>query len=235
VIATVDFSGELHQVTADRSLIIGREGDLAINDNPYLHRRFLQLRVVEGMLWLDNVGSQLSATVADDAGLLQAWLAPGARLPIVFPHTVVWFTAGPTTYEFDILLADPEFLRVATEPANEGATTVGKVSFTPDQKLLILALAEQVLRRGNRGAGTIPSSADAARRLSWTLTKFNRKLDNVCDKLTRNGIRGLRGDAAKLATSRRARLVEYAVAAQLVCVQDLTLLDAAQSQTIPQP
>ena len=39
----------------------------------------------------------------------------------------------------------------------------------------------------NRG----PSSADAAARLGWTVTKFNRKLDNVCQKLADAGIRGL--------------------------------------------
>ncbi len=101
------------------------------------------------------------------------------------------------------------------------------MSLTPDQKLLILVLAENVLRRGNRGAGTIPASADAAARLGWSITKFNRKLDNVCDKLTRNGIRGLHGAADRLATSRRARLVEYALAARLVDQSDLSLLELA--------
>ena len=40
-----------------------------------------------------------AATVADESGHLQAYLAPGGRLPLVFPKTIVWFTAGPTTYE----------------------------------------------------------------------------------------------------------------------------------------
>jgi hypothetical protein len=91
---------------------------------------------------------------------------------------------------------------------------------------LITALAENILRRGNRGAGTIPSSADAAVKLGWTITKFNRKLDNVCEKLSRSGIRGLHGDAGRLATSRRARLVEYALAARLVSASDLVLFDS---------
>jgi hypothetical protein len=54
-------------------------------------------------------------------------------------------------------------------------TTVGRMSFTPDQRLLLLALGERVLRRGNRGAGSVPSSAEAAQRPGWTITKFNRK------------------------------------------------------------
>src|SRR6185437_7098473 len=224
--ATVEFCGESYQVEATMPLVIGREGGLAIDDNPYLHRRFLAVSLEKDMVWLANVGRQLAATVADDGGLMQAWLGPGARIPLVFPRTAVWFTAGPTTYEFEILLSEARFQRAVRQETVDGQTTVGRMSFTPDQKLLILALAEHVLRRGNRGAGTIPASSDAAARLGWTMTKFNRKLDNVCDKLTRSGIRGLHGDAERLATSRRARLVEYALAARFVTAADLGLLDA---------
>lgn len=222
--ATVEFCGEEYRIGPDEPLTIGREGGLVIDDNPYLHRRFLHLSVEDDLVWLANVGSQLAATVADDAGLMQAWLRPGARIPVVFPRTAVWFTAGPTTYEFDIVLSEARFQRAIQHELVDGELTVGRMSFTPDQKLLIIALAEQVLRRGDRGAAAIPSSADAAGRLGWTVTKFNRKLDNVCDKLSRAGIRGLHGDAERLATSRRARLVEYAVAAQLITAADLALL-----------
>lgn len=227
--AVVDFCGERYTVEVGRPLTIGREGGLSIDDNPYLHRRFLELTEADGLIWLANVGSSLSATVADGAGLMQAWLAPGARLPVVFARTIVWFTAGPTTYDFDILLEESPFSPARAEPAEIGATTIGGVSFTPDQKLLIVALAEQVLRRGHRGAAAIPASVDAAMRLGWTITKFNRKLDNVCDKLSRGGIRGLHGESGRLATSRRARLVEYALAAQLVTSEDLELLPTSAS------
>ena len=72
----------------------------------------------------------------------------------------------------------------------------------------------------------IPSSSSAAAaRLGWTISKFNRKLDNVCDKLDRMGVQGLRGGPGKLATNRRARLVEYAVTSQVVTRADLPLLD----------
>ena len=71
----------------------------------------------------------------------------------------------------------------------------------------------------------LPTSAQAAERIGWTLTRFNRKLDNVCDKLDRMGVQGLRGGVGKLASNRRARLVEYAVSSQLVTRSDLALLD----------
>jgi hypothetical protein len=227
----VEFCGERYAVAHGGMLTIGRDGDLTIDDNLFLHRRFLQINSEDSLWWLSNVGSQLTATVSDDRGAMQAWLAPGARLPLVFGRTVVWFTAGPTTYEFEVLLDQAAFVPVTTEPADVGMTTLGRTTFTPDQMLLIVALCEQVLRRGNRGAGTIPSSADAAAKLGWPLTKFNRKLDNVCDKLTRAGIRGLHGGPDKLAVNRRARLVEYALAARLVDASHLSLLDSDRDES----
>jgi hypothetical protein len=221
----VDFCGEIYPLSTDSPLTLGREGDIVVDDNPYLHRRFLQVVSEQNLWWLCNIGSTLTATVADDKGLMQAWLAPGARLPLVFDRTVVWFTAGPTTYEFDIYLTDASFVPALGDPVDVGQTTVGRMSFTPDQRQLLLALCEPVLRRGNRGAGSVPSSAEAAQRLGWTITKFNRKLDNVCSKLANAGIRGLHGGPGKLATNRRARLVEYTLAAQLVSALDLDLLD----------
>jgi hypothetical protein len=227
--ARVEFCGETYPLS-DRSLAIGREGDLTVDDNPYLHRRFLQIDDDGGMWWLANVGSQLAATVANAAGSMQAWLAPGARLPLVFDHTLVWFTAGPTTYEFEIFIDSPSFAPVVVEPADVGSTTIGPRTLTPDQRLIIVALCEPVLRRGTRGSGHVPTSADAAARLGWTLTKFNRKLDNVCDKLTRGGIAGLHGGPSKLAVNRRARLVEFALATRMVGQDDLVLLDSALSE-----
>ncbi|MHB1063906.1 MAG: FHA domain-containing protein [Georgenia sp.] len=223
----LEFAGEWFDLSPDETVLIGREGLLEIDDNPYLHRRFLEVSRFEDMWWLTNVGSRLSATVADPAGNTQAWLAPGARLPVVYPRTTILFTAGPTTYELTLVNDEPTFL--PTRPAEEvelGETTIGPVSLTESQRLLVLALAEPVLS-GRGSTATIPSSAEAARRLGWAMTRFNRKLDNVCEKLDRYGVRGLHGAPGKLAVNRRARLVEYAVASRLVQPQELPLLDAA--------
>jgi hypothetical protein len=58
-------------------------------------------------------------------------------------------------------------------------------------------------------------------RLGWTLAKFNRKLDHLCEKLARSGVRGVHGDLGLLASDRRRVLVEHAVAVGLVRVDDL--------------
>ncbi len=85
-----------------------------------------------------------------------------------------------------------------------------------------------VIKRSGVPAGeqALREAAQAARRLGWPLTKFNRKLDNVCDKLDQLGVSGMRGGGGKLASNRRTKLVEYAVSSRIVTREDLPLIDA---------
>lgn len=222
----VEFCGEWFDVDAKTGFDIGREGDLSVDDNPYLHRIFLRIHEDFGLWWLSNVGTLLSATVSDDTGQVQAWLAPGARLPVVFRAMHVMFSAGSTTYDLSIH-TDQEFFETGVgATAITSTTAIPLVTLTTTQRMLIVSLAEHVLRNAMPGRGAIPTSADATKRLGWSMTTFNRKLDNVCDKLDRVGVHGLKGGPGALALHRRARLVEYAVASHLVSPEDLAMLEA---------
>jgi len=228
---TVEFAGEYFPLVPGASFTIGREGDLDLDDNRFLHRRFLVIEQDAGLWWIVNVGTRLVAIVTDTEARMQAQLAPGARLPLVFAYTTIVFSAGPTTYEISVHATSPTFRQTvrALPLEADGDSTIGAVPLTESQKLLILALAEPMLRREGTGMSELPTSANAAQRLGWTLTRFNRKLDNVCDKLDRQGVPGLRGGVSSSATNRRVRLVEHAVSSRLVVRDDLALLDAPQS------
>lgn len=221
----LEFAGEWFDVSPEQVFVIGREGDLAIDDNQYLHRSFLEVRYANRLWWLVNVGSRLSATVSSGEGTVQSWLAPGASLPLVFEHCVIVFTAGPTTYEVSIQVAQPEFELSPAARTFAGADTVMPLRLNDSQKLLVVALAEPMLRREAVGASELPSNSAVAQRLGWTMSKFNRRLDTLCDKLDQMGVQGMRAEPGKLATHRRARLVEYAVSSRLVSKADLALLD----------
>jgi len=222
--ATVEFCGELYRVVPDEAFTIGREGDLVVDDNPYLHRTFLTVQSDGSLFWLLNVGARLTASITSGDGTMEAALAPGAKFPLVEQHLSVRFSAGAVLYELAISIDDPPFRPVVADQVDGIGTTIGVLPLTTDQRILVVALAESALRMGGSGITRIPASAVAAERLGWTETKFNRKLDNVCDKLTRAGVRGLKGSSSELASSRRARLVEYALAVRLVTKEDLALL-----------
>lgn len=221
----VEFCGI--DVVIDRlPFTIGRDSDLALDDdNRYLHRRFLVLDHQRGMWTLANAGSQLTATVCDPARRIEAHLAPGGVLPLTSAATTIRFAAGVTSYELTVHLPTVEFPVPRLGARRDGEATMGRATLSPEQLLVVLVLAEPVLRAGHFVGAALPSNAVAAARLGWTITKFNRKLDAVCTKLADRGVRGLRGARQRLASNRRARLVEYAVTAQLATVADLPLLE----------
>lgn len=227
---SIDFAGEVFEVSPQATFTVGRTGDLALDDSRYLHRNFLEFSNRAGLWWMSNVGSRLPATLTGGNGLMRSTVAPGAAVPIVFSPSVVSFSAGATTYEL-LLETDTEIFESTPHVSDpgRGRTTIAPTTFTVSQLQVVLALAEPMLRNAGSGAWQIPTSADAARRLGWTQTKFNRKLDNVCDKLTRAGVRGLRGSETELAVNRRMVLVEYAVSTLLITSDDLPLLEAGEA------
>lgn len=113
--------------------------------------------------------------------------------------------------------------------AGDGVTIVEDaatlpVVLTDEQRVLLTVLAAPVLRQGDDALSEIPSSVEAARALGWPVTKFNRKLDTVCARLSGAGVTGLHGGSGRPALNRRTRLVQVAVAARLVGRDDLLAL-----------
>ncbi|MFT4263451.1 MAG: hypothetical protein QM572_08730, partial [Nocardioides sp.] len=203
----VEFCGEHYVVTPDRTFTIGRVADLEVDpDNAYLHRRLIELSWDSGFWWINNVGSRLSVTVSGEVGSLQSMIGPGARLPVVVQECSLLFTAGPTTYEVNLVSPVPVFDIVRPEPGGHGEPgeeTLGGVILTDSQFRLLLGLCENALRRAGSGPADVPTNIAVARRLGWPITTFNRKLDNVSEKFDRAGVRGLRGGPGRNATGRR--------------------------------
>lgn len=227
---TIDYAGEIVELDGDEPFVIGRDGDLIIDDNPYLHRRFLEITLAGGVWMLSNVGSQISATVNDPSSAVHAWLAPGGQVPIVHGETKISFSAGPTAYEVILMLDAPPEVTGSVDAVVDGTATLGRIELTHDQKLMLVVLSESALRNGMSGMGDIPSAAAAAARIGWTRKRFEKKIDNVCDRLSTSGVRGLKGDLGNQAVSRRVRLVEYAVTTRLVAPEDLDMLDEAAGE-----
>ena len=94
---------------------------------------------------------------------------------------------------------------------------------SPEQRLLLVALAEAQLRDPS-AALDLPTNRQIAHRLGWKITKYNRKLDGLCVKFAAAGVSGLRGSSDALARDRRLRLVDHAVNAGVVTPDDLALL-----------
>ena len=222
----VEIAGEEHLLQPGRVFTMGRTGDLIIDETPYLHRDFLTLHHSEGFWWLTNVGSRDSVLLTDPGNVSRSELGPGGTLPLLIPHIVVRFAAGPHSYELNLTLESaPVEIVVAPRVTEVSGAGMSGASFTESQLLAMLAVAEPLLKRVGTGVWAVPTAAQAARRLGWTQTRFNRKLDNVCEKLDRIGVRGLKGEVGRQANGRRVLLAEYAVNARIITSQELPLLD----------
>ncbi|MFT4188956.1 MAG: hypothetical protein QM621_10290 [Aeromicrobium sp.] len=84
-------------------------------------------------------------------------------------------------------------------------------------------LAEGLLRRPG-SVVDVPSNADAARALGWTVYAYQRMLDSVCEAFAARGVPGLRGVAGKPQTYRRQHLVDHVVSTGVITSADLHLL-----------
>ena len=224
---TVDFVGEVRELKPGDTLEFGRGADLDIDSNPFLHRRVGRFEHKAGYWFLTNIGRSTHLVVIDTGTMSQATVAPGRELAMTFTPATVRFRAGRSTYEIAV-----EAVGGAPGAAEEfgevfDTLTVSHIPMTPDQRLLIIALAEPTLRAPTAGV-QIPANREAAARLRWPITKFNRKLDNVCAKLAKAGVSGLHGAPGALAASRRRTLVEFALQTGLVTGEDLALIDETQ-------
>lgn len=224
----LEFCGEDHVLDPGDVLTFGRCGDLVVDDNPYLHRLVGRIRSRNGAWWLENLGRTLVLTVRDAAGPSSSTLGPGAAQALVYGEFACSFAAGPTRYELLGSLEAHEWETDLMGPDGlEGARTLdwGKVELNPDQRLLLLAMCEERLLDPTRVEQPMPTNRQRAARLGWTVTKFNRKLDHLCEKLARAGVAEVHGDLGASAIDRRRRVVEHAIGARLVTVDELSLLD----------
>jgi len=227
----VDFAGERYSASPGTRLTFGRNADLVIDDNRFLHRILGEFYFDSGLWWLANVGSAIAISINDDRSPSLARLAPGSSMPIAFAGSTVRFEAGGTSYELlidvegttnlDDIDRDPTAgdadSRGGGADAAEMTTRTANLPLTDDQFRLLRALATPLLT----GAANLPTNRQLASGLGWTITKWNRKLDGLCTKYAKAGVTGLHGSSDRLAKDRRARLAEHVVHAGIVRAEHL--------------
>lgn len=229
----VDFIGEVTTVEPGGELTFGRQADLHIDDNRHLHRVLGRFWARGDAWWLTNEGRSITIQIADADSRSNVQLAPGSEIALSFPNSILRFRAGVTDYEVAVRVPDRGASDTddeddddpldADDDAAGDTIALGDIMLTDEQRLLLLALAEGTLRDPHN-SDELPTNRAVARRLAWSITKFNRKLDNLCERFTKLGVGGLRGSIDQLATDRRRRLVEHAIESGLISPSQLDRL-----------
>lgn len=226
----LDFCGEEHTLEPGDQLSFGRSGDLAIDDNPYLHRIVGVFSDRGGAWWLHHVGSRTALTLRDMHAPSVVSLAEGGGAGIHFGEFSVTFSAGPTRYELLGALERHEWDTDLLGPDGfDSMRTLewAKVELNDDQRLLLLAMCEPRLLEPASTDAAVPTNRAVALRLGWTLPKVNRKLDHLAEKLARAGVDGVHGATGDNAAHRRRTVVDHAVRFGLVRADDLDRLGQA--------
>lgn len=206
-------------------LTFGRAGNLVIDENPYLHRVLGRFSFKSDFWWLMNVGSKISIELLDATSQTSAVITSGRQIPITTLRSLVRFQAGPSPYEIQVISEEvSELVTPAKGPPGAVTARFGVIDLTAEQRMVLAALCEPRLLSECK---PIPGNKELALRLGWTVSRCNRQLDRLCQRLERAGVPGLRGDAGSLATNRRYRLVEHALRVGLVGPADLRLLPDA--------
>lgn len=226
----VSFIGEVRLLAEGDQLSFGRSADLVIDEqNQYLHRVLGRFSDVEGVWWLENLGSHIELELVADPGTVVSLppCPPGGAPPLVpLPGgpSLLSFEVAGSRYELEVeapqRVGGPSIAGPDDEAASE-TLGYGRIQLTDEERALLVQLAEPLLRDRGVGAESLPTNKRIAHDLGWSITKFNRKLDYLCVRLTKAGVKGLQGGAGVQATNRRWRLVEHSVAARLVTADEL--------------
>jgi hypothetical protein len=206
------------------ALTFGRHAQLVVDEsNQFLHRVVGRFVYREGLWWLQNLSRNGPLVVCDShPGGSRLDLAAGDQFPTPHGQFTVAFEAGRARYELDCEAHHcwPDDNFGPPTDLSDSTLTFGLVPLSADQHLLCVAFAAHRLVGGD----SVPTNAEAARALGWTMRKLTRKLDHVCDKLSVAGVTGLRGSIGDEANQRKQALVEHVVRHGLVAIDDLALL-----------
>lgn len=205
---TVEFCGETYQPSTE--LVFGRDADLVLDENSFLHRRAGRFHLRDATWWLENLGSRLRLTmVSSDGSVID--LQPGSANPLLGHGGAVSLHAGPVRYQVDYQLQHPQ---IAPAPAPPGrATGADTMTFgpmlTPREIDFVVVLARNRL---TGRLGPLPSHGEIAE--IWGVS--HKTVDNTLQRLRTK----LRKAKINFVHSSET-LVEYAVTQGLVTISDL--------------
>jgi hypothetical protein len=223
----VTFIDEIYSPNDSRCLSFGRDADITVDGaNAYMHRRVGSFLHHDGAWWVRNDGRTSEILVVTNSGT-RIILDPGASQVLSGTSGLVRFPAGGLSYEIEYAMdrtAGPP-TTVTAELARGETLEFGALRLNDEQRRMLAALAEPQLRDPAADGHHMPTNAEIAHRLGWSLRKFDRKLDYICRRLDEQGVRGVRGRQGDQATDRRRVVVDHVVRTGLISAEDLTAID----------
>ncbi len=128
------------------TVTFGRDADIELDTNPFLHRRTGAFVRDGGDWWVHNLGTKLYLTVIADDGT-RAELPPGTRHALASVSGLVRVTAGRSTYEVSYRLSSSPERSPAVDPQPDDGTLTIQVdlALTPREIDFLVTFARPYL------------------------------------------------------------------------------------------
>lgn len=218
----IHFIEETYEVDPGDTLSFGREADVIIDENEYLHRVAGEFRYESGGWTLDNLGTRIVLFLHGKGKAIPTTLPPGQQARLIDDEWCVKFQAGPTKYEL-VGSSEPAASQAAENSSGVGTLVFAPIELSDNQRIAVVALSQHFLR-GDLNP-VVPANKEIAQQVGSSDKAIQRKIDEVSKKLTKAGVPGLKGSQGASSPARRLRLVEHLVREGIVTVDNLNLLD----------
>lgn len=210
--------------------VIGRMGDLVVgSDNPQMHRRLLMVSAESRMWRLSNIGRHIPVYITKLNGILLTTLPPGASTIIEWPEFLLTFMAGPHSYYLDCWAEIPHSIELSLHTL-QGEETIGLGPLSDGERLILAALGQDVLRSKTLDYSLMWRNSDVAEYLGWSRKQFDHRLDDLCARFAAHGIgvtQSITDRAPVNAVNRRIKVLQHAIEARLISIDDLSMVEAA--------
>jgi hypothetical protein len=220
--AVVTVADERYELAAGDSLTFGRDASCAIcldPDDLGISRLAGSIESDEADWWVFNRSSVRPLEVVDEIGI-RTLLAPGRRLAVVCPLTVV--VEGSARRH--ALAVDPVAHGAAPGPLRaqpddlRPTVTAAEVVINGQDRLALVALFGSYQESFPRYDPHPRSYANAAARLGWPRTTLVKRIEYLRSRLSEAGVPNLQGENAL------ASLAEWALVTGALTRDDLRLL-----------
>lgn len=186
-----DLVGNRYHLTPDDSVILGRAGTIPIGeDDPAMHRRFLQIWKHHGAWYIHNAGETLTARIIARGRnqFTPLRLSPNTTLPLPPGEVAVTFETKHMAYEIALFNAVPQPAADRTPPP-DGAFTAEGFEPNAEQLQLLRALADPLWKDPSAEPHRVTPSVDKlAAQLNWTQKQTNQRMQRIVDALERAGV-----------------------------------------------
>lgn len=186
-LAICDDLGRSYSMQPGNRVIIGRSAEIVIgSDDPYLHRKLLQVWDNQGVWQLDNLGDRVVVQIVsaqDGAGNMI--LGPKESLFIPNGQWYLVFETIIRKYELSLEITGPRLSPLMPAPSqNDNDPTRGAIRTNREQAQLLIVLTEKLRKYPGVGDEAIPTVAQCAQTLGWTEKKTNSKIENLVKQIS---------------------------------------------------